>query len=161
MPALQRDCGENCRADISFAAHSARGSSTSAFPQQHFALHDNAKRARNFTSMRVKRSGDTRAPSFNGRRSIPLLTSLRDDLIIGRRTLGRSKGRSRWRTGIIPRREIAEKESARSRWTTYTGVYVQCYRNHSGLPSKIRRFRSRRRASADYYANEIAGELRS
>lgn len=97
----------------------------------------------------------------------PFLASLRDDLIIGRRTPERSaddrkvdRDGVRRRVGIIPRREIAEKESARSRWTTYTDVYVQCYQNHSGLPPKIGDFdlgvvHERRLL----YTNENAGEL--
>lgn len=98
-----------------------------------------AERARNFTSTRLNEKYERSQAS--PRRSVlvalkpPRRPNNRPADIHGRKVDG-----VRWRARIIPRREIAEKESARSRWTTYTSVYVQCYRNHFGLPLEIDNF---------------------
>lgn len=103
---LQRDCGENYRADISFVAAFGTRKLRLGIPSAALcALDGDAKRARNFTSARAKKRSEgevARASSCNGAVSThhPLLASLRDDLIIYRRTPGRSKGRSRWRSMV-------------------------------------------------------------
>lgn len=120
-------------------------------PSSTLRFHGDAKRARNFTSARIKRLEEKGRGRANGVDSLVARKPSRDDLIIG------------WRTSMVER----ERERGRSRWSSDVGgsglypggkspgrnqhdhgqrplharprVYVQCYRNHFGITFGDRR----------------------
>lgn len=141
--ALQRDCGENHGSW--YLARRTFGTRKLLLGILLTALCV-ARRCRTSAKLYVGAYKSDRTKNTNEYRhvdSCSLLSSLRDDLIIGRRTstIERSiEMASDGRPGLYPGGKSPRRNQHDRGERPNLGVYVQCYRNHSGLPSKIGNF---------------------